>query len=72
MTKLISQAIVLQNALGIDETHLSAIQNAMRVYAADMVNAAVPLIEMRYKPDAIRKFIEPHGLTYDGKTKSFK
>lgn len=72
MTKLISQAIVLQNALGLDESHLATIQNAMRVYAADLVNAAVPLIEMRYKPDVIRKFIEPHGLTFDGKAKKFK
>lgn len=72
MTKLIAEALVLQNALGLGEEKLAVISQAMRNYAASMVNAAVPLIEMRYKPDAIRKFIEPHGLTYDGKSKQFK
>ena len=72
MTKLIAQAMVLQNALGLDESHLATIQNAMRVYAADTVNAAKLLIEKRESPETIRKFIQPHGLTYDGKSKEFK
>lgn len=72
MTKLISQAMVLQNTLGLDESKLGIIQEAMRSYAADTVNVAKHLIEKRETPDTIRKFIEPHGLTYDGKSKQFK
>lgn len=72
MTKLLSQAMVLQNALGLDESHLATIQSAMRSYTADTVNVAKILIQKQESPDTIRKFMEPHGLTYDGKTKSFK
>lgn len=72
MTKLIAEALVLQNALGLGEDKLVVISEAMRSYAASTVNAAVPLIERREKPDMVRKFMEPHGLTYDGKSKQFK
>lgn len=72
MTKLLAEATVLQNALGLDETHLGTIEQAMRNYAASAVNAAVPLIERREKPDMVRKFMEPIGITYDGKSKQYK
>lgn len=72
MTKLLSQAMVLQNSLGLDESHLATIEHAMRSYTADTVNVAKLLIEKRESPDTIRKFIEPHGLTYDGTKKQFK
>jgi hypothetical protein len=72
MTKLLAEATVLQKELGLDETHLRTIEQAMRNYAASAVNASIPLIERREKPEMIRKFMEPIGLTYDGKVKSFK
>jgi hypothetical protein len=72
MTKLLSQAIVLQNKLGLSDDKLIEIEQAMKSYAADTVNVAKILIEKRESPDTIRKFMEPHGLTYDGKSKSFK
>lgn len=72
MTKLLSQAIVLQNKLGLGDEMLIEIEQAMRSYAADTLNVGKILIEKRESPDMIRKFMEPHGLTYDGKSKSFK
>lgn len=71
MNKLTSEAMVLQNALGLDAAQLPMIISAMRSYAASAVNATVPLIERREKPDMVRKFLEPIGLTYSGKTKIF-
>jgi len=71
MTKLMAEALVLQNALGLDESKLQTIQQAMKNFAASTVNAAVPLIERREKPDMIRRYMEPIGLTYDGKSKKF-
>lgn len=72
MTKLLAEAIVLQNRLGLDETHLAAIHDAMRNYAASMVNAAKPLIDTQKHPAEIRRYMEPLGLTYDGAKKQFK
>lgn len=72
MTNLIAQATVLQNELGVGDDKLIIIQQAMRNYAAGTVNVAKILIEKRESPETIRKFIEPHGLTYDGKQKIFK
>lgn len=72
MTKLLSEAIVLQNKLGLPDEKLIEIEQAMRSFAADTVNVAKTLIEKRENPDTVRKFIEPHGLTYDGKQKIFK
>lgn len=72
MTKLLAQALVLQNELGLPDDKLSVIQQAMKSYAADTVNVAKLLIEKRESPETIRKFIGPHGLTYDGKSKQFK
>jgi 3-hydroxyisobutyrate dehydrogenase-like beta-hydroxyacid dehydrogenase len=71
MTKILAEATVLMNALGLDESRLREIEQAMRNCAASAVNAAVPLIEKREKPDVVRKFMEPIGLTYSGKTKLF-
>jgi hypothetical protein len=72
MTNLIAQATVLQNELGVGDDKLILIQQAMRNYAAGTVNVAKILIEKRESPETIRKFIEPHGLTYDGTKKLFK
>lgn len=72
MTKLLAEAINLQNELGLDESKLKTIEQAMRNFSADTVNVAMALIDKREKPEVIRKFIEPHGLTYDGKSKKFK
>jgi hypothetical protein len=71
MTKLIAEATVLKDALGLTEAELPMIISAIRSYAASAVNATVPLIERREKPDMVRKFLEPIGLTYSGKTKIF-
>jgi hypothetical protein len=72
MTKLLSEAIVLQNKLGLPDDSLREIELAMRSYAADTLNVAKTLIEKRESPETIRKFIEPHGVSFDGKTKKFK
>lgn len=71
MTNLIAQATVLQNDLGVGDEKLIVIQQAMRNYAAGTMNIAKILIEKRESPETIRKFIEPHGLSYDGKAKKF-
>jgi len=72
MTKLLAQAMVLQNTLELPDDKLMIIQDAMRNYAADTLNVGKILIEKRETPDTIRKFMEPHGLTYDGTKKLFK
>jgi hypothetical protein len=72
MTKLLAQAMVLQNTLGLSDDKLAIIQDAMRSYAADTVNVAKILIEKRETPETIRKFMGPHGLSFDGKSKLFK
>jgi hypothetical protein len=71
MTKLLSEAIVLQNKLGLGDEHIREIEQAMRNYAADSLNVGKILIEKRESPDTIRKFMAPHGLSYDGKSKTF-
>lgn len=71
MTKLLSQAMNLQNELGLDESKLGVIEQAMRSYTVDTINVAKILIEKRESPDKIRKFMEPHGITYSGVKKSF-
>lgn len=71
MTKLLSEAMVLLNKLGLTEEHLMTIEQSMKSYAADTLNVAKPLIEKRENPETVRKFIEPHGLTYSGKSKLF-
>lgn len=71
MTKLLAQAINLQNELGLDDSKLRTIEQAMRSYAVDSINVAKILIEKRESPDNIRKFMEPHGITYSGVKKSF-
>lgn len=72
MTKLLAQALNLKNELELPDEKLAIIQQAMRSYAADTLNVAKILIEKRENPETVRKFIEPHGLTYDGKSKMFK
>lgn len=71
MNALISQALNLQNKLGLPEESLVDIQEAMRTYAVGALNAAKHPIEKREEPDVIRKFMSPIGLTYSGKTKTF-
>lgn len=71
MTKLLAQAMVLQNTLELPDDKLILIQDAMRSYAADTVNVAKILIEKRESPETIRKFMGPHGLSFDGKAKKF-
>lgn len=72
MTKLLAHAINLKNELKLEDDKIRVIEQAMRNYTADTVNVAKLLIEKRESPDTIRKFIEPHGLTYDGTKKQFK
>lgn len=72
MTKLLAQAINLKNELGLGDDKIAAIEMAMRNYAADTLNVAKVLIEKRESPETIRTFINPHGLTFDGKAKLFK
>jgi hypothetical protein len=72
MTKLLSEAIVLLNRLELPDDKIILIEQAMRSFAADTLNVAKTLIEKRENPETIRKFIEPHGITFDGKSKKFK
>lgn len=72
MNALISQSLILQNKLELPDAALVIIQEALRNYCVETINVAKHLIEKREDPDTVRKFIEPHGLTYDGKSKKFK
>lgn len=71
MTKLLAQAINLKNELGLGDEAIIVIERQMRGFAADTLNVAKELIEKRESPDRVRTFLEPHGLTYSGKTKTF-
>lgn len=72
MTTLLSQAINLKNELGLDDDKIRVIEHAMRVYAVDTLNVAKHLIEKRESPANVRKFLEPHGVSYDGTIKKFQ
>ena len=72
MTTLIAKALNLQIALGLGEDKLPLIQQAMKDYAVDMLNVAKHPIEKRETPETMRKFVESHGISYDGKSKLFK
>jgi len=72
MTTLISKALNLQKNLGLPDDKLGVITQAMREYAVDVLNVAKHPIEKRDTPAVIRKYVESHGVTYDGKEKLFK
>lgn len=72
MNTLISKGLVLLNLLELPEEKLTIITEHMKGYAADVLNVAKHPIEKREKPEVIRRFVEPHGLSYDGTKKIFK
>lgn len=72
MTKLLAQAINLKNELGLEDDKIRVIEQAMKDFAVDTLNVAKHLIEKRETPATVRKFLEPHGVSYDGTSKLFK